>query len=475
MWIPFSPGIVRDFGRRLVARRIVDHNSSGAGFRRGIPIKPEAMIWFGLPLVLLAPPAIAQDEPKAFLGASILPISGPPVENGVLLIHKGRIVAVGSSAEVTIPPDAEQIDLAGRTILPGLVDTHSHIAEVEGADSSAPIQPEVRVLDAINVRDSRIRKARAGGVTTVNVMPGSGHLLSGQTLYLKLRDARVTDDLLIPLDDGAPAGGVKMANGTNSRRPTPFPGTRARSAALIRERFIKAIEYREKLADAGDDPGMRPPRDLGLEALVEVLEGRRVVHHHTHRFDDILTVLRLREEFGFKVVLHHVSDAWKVAGEIAAAGVPSSIIMIDSPGGKLEAQDVSFRNGKALEDAGAAVAFHSDDPITDSRLLLRSAALAVRAGMSREKALESLTLAAARMLDLEDRVGSLEPGKDADFVVLSGDPLSVYTQVLQTWVEGRRVFDLEDPEDYLHAVGGYGAGLDQPRSVEAYLAGEVLR
>ena len=418
--------------------------------------------------------ALAQDRPTAFLGATILPISGPPIEDGVLLIHEGRVLAVAPATAVAIPPDAERIDLAGRVVMPGLVDTHSHISEVEGADSSAPIQPEIRILDAINVRDSRVRKARAGGVTTVNVMPGSGHLLSGQTLYLKLREARVTEDLLILFEDGSPAGGIKMANGTNSRRPAPFPGTRARSAALVREQFIRAREYREKLAGV-DDSDKRPARDLGLEALAEVLDGRRIVHHHTHRFDDILTVLRLREEFGFKVVLHHVSDAWKVAGEIAAAGVPSSIIVIDSPGGKLEAMDVSFRNGKALEDAGAAVAFHTDDPITDSRLFLRMAALAVRAGMSREKALEGLTLAAARMLDLEDRVGSLEAGKDADFVVLSGDPLSLYSKVLQTWVEGRKVFDLEDPDDYLHAVGGYGAGLDQPRSVDGYLAGEVLR
>jgi imidazolonepropionase-like amidohydrolase len=194
-----------------------------------------------------------------------------------------------------------------------------------------------------------------------------------------------------------------------------------------------------------------------MEALVEVLEGKRTVHFHTHRHDDIVTVLRLAREFGFTPVLQHVSEGWKVADEIARAGAPCSIIMIDSPGGKLETVDLSYTNGAVLEKAGVLTAFHTDDYITDSRLLLRSAGLGVRAGMSREKALSAVTLAGARMLQLDTRIGSLERGKDADFVILSGDPLSVYTRVEQTWVEGRKVFDLENPADRLIAVGGYGA------------------
>ena len=194
---------------------------------------------------------------------------------------------------------------------------------------------------------------------------------------------------------------------------------------------------------------------------MEVLEGTRMVHHHTHRHDDIMTVLRLAREFGYRVVLHHVSEGWKVAEQIAAAEVPCSIILLDSPGGKLEAIDLIFTTGGVLERAGVPVAFHTDDGITDSRLFLRMAALGVRAGMSRGAALEAVTLAGARMLDLQDRIGSLRPGKDADFVVLSGDPFSVYTQVLETWVEGVKVFDRSDPKDRLYAVGGYGAGHGQ--------------
>src|SRR5690606_30010412 len=190
-----------------------------------------------------------------------------------------------------------------------------------------------------------------------------------------------------------------------------------------------------------------------LEALAEALSGKRIVHHHTHRHDDILTVLRIADEFGLRVVLHHVSDAWKVADEIAAADVPCSLILIDSPGGKLETMDIDHRNGRVLEEHGVKVAFHTDDGITDSRYFMRMAAFAARAGMSREGALRALTLSGAEMLDLADRIGSLEPGKDADFVVLSGDPFSVYTRVEQTWVEGERVFDLADPDDRLFAEG----------------------
>jgi imidazolonepropionase-like amidohydrolase len=302
-------------------------------------------------------------------------------------------------------------------------------------------------------------------------MPGSGHLLSGQTLYLKLRDdARTIDDLTIKNKDGSIAYGIKMANGTNPIRPAggTFPGTRAKSAAMVRDLFTKAIEYRDKVKAAKGDKTKLPARDLGMEMLAEVLDNKRVVHHHTHRHDDIVTVLRLAKEFGFRVVLHHVSEGWKVAPEIAAANAPCSIIVIDSPGGKLEAVDLRMETGDVLDRAGVLVGFHTDDYITDSRLFLRSAALAVRAGMNRDKALHAMTLAGAKMLGMEDRVGSLEPGKDADFAILNGDPLSVYTQVLQTWVEGRKVFDRSDPKDRLIAVGGYGATRDQQTHFDCY-------
>lgn len=410
-------------------------------------------------MMLAAFASTTQAQPKAFVGAQLIPIDGEAISEGVLIIDEGIIQAVGRRGEISIPGDAEVIELEpDQVIMPGIVDTHSHIGEVSGGDRSDPIQPETRALDSINIRNSGLRRALAGGITSVNVMPGSGHLISGQTIYLKLRAGNSVTDLAYRRDDGQAAGGLKMANGTNSIRQPPFPGTRAKSAALVRAAYVRAEEYAAKRANGGDDN--QPPRDLALETLAEVLDGTRMVHFHSHRHDDLMTAIRLREEFGFRMVLHHTSEAWRVADEIAAAEVPVSLILIDSPGGKLEALHLEARSASALERAGASVALHSDDWITDSRYFLRMAAMAVRAGMSRQGALRAMTQEGADMLDLGDRIGSLTPGKDADFIILSGDPLSVYTRVLETWVEGAQRFDLDDPDDRLVAEGGFNALTD---------------
>ena len=406
-------------------------------------------------------PIAALAQPVAYIGAKIIPVVGAEISDGVLITEGGKIRAVGPRASVAIPANARRVDLAGKVIMPGLVDSHSHVGGPAGADGSAPIQPEVRVLDSINVRSASIQKAQAGGVTVANIMPGSGHLNSGQTLYLKLRDGNSIDDLLIKLPDGRNAGGMKMANGTNPRRAAPFPGTRGKAAAMMREQLIKAQEYRDKVKAAGTDASKLPPRDLRNEALVEVLEQKRVVHFHTHRNDDILTVLRLAKEFNFKVVLQHASDAWAVADEIAKAKVWTSLIVLDSFGGKIEAKDVTPENAAILDRAGAAFGFHTDDGVTESRLFLRSAALAVRAGCPRDKAIYALTMAGAKMLELDQNIGSLEVGKDADFIVLSGDPFSVYTFVQQTFVDGVNVFDRSNEKDKLYQTGGYGASHDE--------------
>lgn len=427
----------------------------------------------GLAVSASAVGAGAQDKPIAFVNARLLTMAGDAageIEKGTLVVWNGRVVAAGD-AMLKLPDGAQVVDCTGKWIMPGLVDTHSHIGGMGGlggADGSSPIQPDVRIYDALTVHDSGFRRALAGGLTTLNIMPGSGHLLSGQTIYVKLRNARTIEERFIKADDGWVMGGMKMANGTNSLGSPPFPGTRGKSAALIREQYVKAQEYADKVRRAGDDAEKQPARDLSMEGLGECLTGKRIVQHHTHRADDIMTVLRFAQEFKVRVVLHHVSEAWKVAGEIAAAdtgwgskgikGTPVSAIVIDVPGGKLEAAELNWETGAALEKAGVTVAFHTDDWITDSRLFFRSAALAVRAGMTRAGALRALTINGAKMLDLEKRVGSLEQGKDADFIILSGDPLSVYTKVEQTWVEGAKVFDRADPKDRVFATGGYGAG-----------------
>ena len=416
-------------------------------------LKNYSGVLFGALLMCSSSSLFAQT--KAYKGAKIIPVAGSPIENGVLIIKNGKIEKVGDSS-TSIPPDAEVFDVTGKVIMPGLVDSHSHIGGGDGGDGSSPLHPDVRILDAIDVGADTFKKARAGGITSVNVMPGSGHLMSGQTAYLKLRaNPRTINDMLFVKDPtNEVAGGLKMANGTNSLRGGAFPGTRAKSAAMVRELFVKGQEYKAKIDAAKGDKSKIPSRDLELETIVQVLEGKRTVHFHTHRHDDILTTLRLKEEFGFKLVLHHVSEGWKVAKEIAEAGVAASIITIDSPGGKMEAVDLIMETGGILEKAGVLVGYHTDDGITDSRLFLRSAAIGVRGGMSYEKAIESVTIANAKMLDIDKRVGTLEKGKDADFLVLSGDPLSVYTHVLQTWVEGVLVFDLSKADDAKYATGG---------------------
>lgn len=400
----------------------------------------------------------------AWTNATLLPVDGPSIQKGTLVIQEGKIKGIGTAANVTIPTDATVINAEGKWVMPGLVCTHSHIGGLGAADGSGPIQPGVRVLDSLNVRDSGFRRALAGGLTTLNIMPGSGHLISGQTVYCKLRyfetSPRTIDEIFIRDKDGRAIGGLKMANGTNSQGESPFPGTRGKSAFLVREQYIKAREYQAKIVAAKGDASKLPPRDLHLESLVEAMQGKRIVHHHTHRHDDIMTVIRLSQEFGFQTVLHHVSEGWKVAKEIAEAKLPCSIIVLDSPGGKVEAKEMTFKNGRVLDEAGVKVAFHTDDWITDSRLFMRSAALAVRAGMNRDKAIAGLTLAGAEMLGLEDRFGSLTVGKEADIAILDGDPLSVYSRVLETWVEGKKAFDLSKPEDQLFAEGGLNAGSD---------------
>lgn len=399
--------------------------------------------------------AFSQDTPVAFINAEIYPIEGAPILKGTLVIHKGKITAIGD-ASTPIPAGAKLTDLAGKVVLPGFVDTHSHLGGPDGGDNSAALNPDTRALDAVNPSSDGFKKALAGGITTINIMPGSGLLMSGQTIYVKMREAKKIEDLLITNEKGL-YGGLKMANGTNPMRSSlGMPGTRAKSAAMVRDLFIKAQAYKAKIDKAGKDSSKLPERDLRMEPLVEVLTGKRIVHFHTHKANDVLTAIRLSQEFGFKPVLHHVSEGWKIADAIAKAGLGSSIIVIDAPGGKMEAMEYSSTNGAALEKAGAAVALHTDDGITDSRLILRGAAIMVREGMSRQKALEALTIAGARMLDLGSRVGSLKPGKDADLVILSGDPFSVYTKVEQTWVEGKKRYDITNPADRAFWTGGYG-------------------
>ena len=245
----------------------------------------------------------------------------------------GAIVEVGGP-DVPTPQGAVEHDLTGRVLLPGLVDSHSHVGAASGGDGSSPLHPDVRGLDSIDILSDGFWRARAGGITTVNVMPGSGHLMSGQTVYLKLRDGgRTVEDWLFCDDPLAGVcGGMKMANGTNSMRNPPFPGTRARSAALVRGLYYEARAYVERRRAEDEPPGRARTAHGGTGGGARRRPHRPATTRHRH--NDIATVLRLRDEFGFRVVIQHGTEAWKLADEIAAAGVPVSITFIDAPGGK---------------------------------------------------------------------------------------------------------------------------------------------
>ena len=218
-------------------------------------MKPFCVSVFAVVLCLCGGAARAQERPVAFTGATVIPVSGPEIKDGVLVVHRGKVVAVGPKSTTRVPADAETVSAAGRVIMPGLVDSHSHIGSGSGADGSAPIQADVRLLDAVNVRHTSIQRAQAGGITTVNVMPGSGHLLSGQTLYLKLRDGRTVDDLLIRDAGGRYLYGIKMANGTN-------PCARARRPGPSRARAARA---RRSCASSSSRPGV--PREGAARGL----------------------------------------------------------------------------------------------------------------------------------------------------------------------------------------------------------------
>ncbi|MBO84609.1 MAG: amidohydrolase [Deltaproteobacteria bacterium] len=432
---------------------------------------------------VLALGCTALATPVALSGATLHPVDGPPIPSGVVLLDAGKILAVGAADAVTLPSDATVVDVAGRHIIPGLIDMHSHIGGGRLHEALGVVQPGVSAADAIDPSHISIARARAGGITTVNVMPGSGKLMGGQTAYLSLRSGSMLDELLLCRDpntqdwrsasafdaedaDAPPArhrlvcGGVKMANGTNPQGSGGDPRTRMGSAYLQRKALLEGRSRAERFEAARayeaagwwhrvwNAPPPMPDPDLAADILVQVVQGKRIVHFHSHRADDMITALRLREEVDerLQLVLHHGSEGFKVADLVAEAGVPVAINVIDTPGGKEETLERRLENPAILAKAGVSIVIITDDPVQDSRLLLRSAGLAVRGGLSEDAALRSLTLSPAELLGMDHQTGSLTAGKEADLVVLSGPPLSVWSRVEQTWADGERVFLLSEDE-----------------------------
>lgn len=418
-------------------------------------------------LHIALPAALAATH--AFIGATVHPVDQAPIEDGAVIVRDGHIVAVGPRSGVPVPAGATTHTVTGRHLIPGLVDLHSHIGGGRLHEALGVTMPAVSAVDAIDPTHPSIQRAQAGGITTANIMPGSGKLMGGQTAYVALRDTAVVDDMLLcagaargvpadaPMRRARICGGVKMAAGTNPQGDGKDPRSRMGAAFLQREALSRG---EQRLAAwtrwESERPSRRDPMTPELEgdAMADIVSGARTVHLHAHRADDIITALRLKEEFGIALVLQHASEGFKVAGAIAAAGVPVAINVLDTPGGKEETLERRLDNPALLHAAGVEVALITDDPVQDSRLLLRTGGLAARGGLPEEVALRALTLTPARLMGLGASTGSLTPGKEADLVVLSGPPLSAWTLVEQTWVDGVQVFDRSDPAQRRFATGG---------------------
>jgi imidazolonepropionase-like amidohydrolase len=368
----------------------------------------------------------------AIVGGRVVPVAGPPFEDGVVLVADGRIQALGR--DLRVPEGVERVDAAGKVVLPGLVDAHVHLGVHEEAEGWAgqdtneltdPVTPQVRALDAINPADLGFADAVAGGVLTVNVNPGSGNPVGGQTAAVRSA-GRTVDEMVLR----APSG-MKSALGENPKRVygdrKQFPSTRLGTAAAIRDALVKATNYLAKRDRDDDEPA---ERDLRWEALGLVLSGEIPWRQHCHRADDIATALRLADEFGYRLVIDHGTEAVLLADRLAERGVPVLV-------GPLLTR---------LAAAGVELGIITDHPVVPVHLLHVQAALAVREGLDPAAALRAVTLTPARVLGLDDRLGSLEPGKHATLCIWSGDPLDARSRVETAWIEGRQVFGT-DPDN----------------------------
>lgn len=418
-------------------------------------------------------PAEEMDD-FAITDAKIYTVSGEVIDSGTVVVSGGKIQAVG--ADVSAPEGYRVIDAHGGSLIPGIIDAHSHIA-VDGSvnEGSLAVTSMVTIADVVDPTDISIYRALAGGVTTINVLHGSANPIGGGNAVLKLRWGQRADGVMF---EGAPAG-IKFALGENPKRsssagrsgPRRYPATRMGVMDVIRQAFTDARAYQKewqsyraavadssskkrskKGASAGEP--MPPRKDRKLEALVEILEGRRLVHSHCYRADEILQLMLLADEFGFKVAtLQHVLEGYKVADEIAAHGAGASTFS-DWWGYKMEAYDAIPHNAALMTERGVLVSINSDSG-EEMRHLNHEAAKAMRWGnMSHGEALKLVTLNPAIQLGIDDRVGSIEVGKDADLVLYDGDPLSARSVVQKTFVDGDLYFDLEHDRERQAAIDG---------------------
>jgi imidazolonepropionase-like amidohydrolase len=386
----------------------------------------------------------------AITGGYVVPIKGEAIESGTVLIEDGKIVAVGADADVDIPDDAEIVDAAGTWVLPGFVEAHGHagVGEEgvgwEGRDYNEMTDPNgarMRAIDGINPDDQGFRDALAGGVTTMVCKPGSGNPIGGQTAAVKMW-GRTVEDILIK----APAS-VKSALGENPKRvygeQKTLPSTRLGVAAVIRDAFVKTQDYVKKRDQAAveDKPF---DRDNTYEVLAQVLSGEVPWCQHTHRADDIATAIRLADEFGYRLIVNHGTEGHLMADTLAERNIPVIIGPLFTSRSKVEVNRRSLRNPGILARAGVKIAITTDHPVVPIDFLVHQATLSVKEGLDTDTALRSITINPAEIMGLDDRVGALAPGLDADVVLWSGDPLDVMSRALRVWVNGEEVYHYDD-------------------------------
>jgi imidazolonepropionase-like amidohydrolase len=401
---------------------------------------------------VVSPRAGAQNPSTIFIrNATIFTVTQGNIEHGSILIRDGKIAAVG--ADLKAPDGATVIDATGQYVIPGIIDCHSHIAVDGSVNEGAPaVSSMANIADVLNPDDISIYDDLAGGVTAANILHGSANPIGGQTIVIKLRWGKPASEL--PLEGALP--GIKFALGENPKHsgwnmppgvPERYPATRLGVEEVIRQAFVEASEYKKQWADynarkaAGERGLIAPRRNEQLEPLVEVMEGKRYVHSHCYRADEILMLMRVAKEFGFQVrTFQHVLEGYKVADEIAASGAGASTFS-DWWGYKVEAYDAIPYNAALMTERGVVVSINSDDA-QEARQLNQEAAKSMNyGGMSANDALKMITINPAIQLGIDKRVGSIEVGKDADLVIYNHDPLSVYAVAQKTLIDGQVYFD----------------------------------
>lgn len=394
-------------------------------------------------------------RPTVIRNVTILTAAGPRIENGSVLLRDGKIAAVGPSVDA--PADAVVIDGTGKFLTPGIIDTHSHMgvyaapgvqAHSDGNEATNPVTANVWAEHSVWPQDPQFPRAVAGGITTAQILPGSANLIGGRSVVLKIVPARTVQAMKFP---GAKYG-LKMACGENPKRvyASRGPSTRMGNVAGYRNAWIQAEQYLRRwdkwLADRKGDP---PQRDLGNETLAEVLRGNILIHNHCYRADEMAQMIDIAKEFGYKIrSFHHGVEAYKVADMLARDSISASI-WADWGAFKMEALDAVKANMALVHQAGARTVVHSDDPSGIQRLN-QEAAKGIAAGqalgvsISEDEAIKWLTLNPAWSLGLHDRIGSIEVGKNADVVLWSGNPFSVYSRAERVWIDGAQMFDRAD-------------------------------